>query len=54
MIIYKIAKKKWIKDLSGTGAKITGGRWNPKRLSCFILRINFLFGYFRKINSRRF
>jgi RES domain-containing protein len=30
MIIYKIAKKKWIKDLSGTGAKITGGRWNPK------------------------
>ncbi len=32
MIVFRIAKKKWIKDLSGIGAKLTGGRWNPKGL----------------------
>ncbi len=30
MIVYRIAKKKWIDDLSGIGSKLTGGRWNPK------------------------
>ena len=30
MIVYRIAKEKWIKDLSGIGAKLTGCRWNPK------------------------
>jgi RES domain-containing protein len=30
MILYRIAKKKWAKDLSGIGAKLSGGRWNPK------------------------
>jgi RES domain-containing protein len=32
MIVFRIAKKRWVKDLSGVGAKITGGRWNPKGL----------------------
>ncbi len=30
MRIYRIAKQKYIKDLTGIGAKTVGGRWNPK------------------------
>ncbi len=33
MIVYRIARKEHIHDLSGTGARITGGRWNPKGLA---------------------
>ncbi|MBT8180321.1 MAG: RES family NAD+ phosphorylase [Eudoraea sp.] len=32
MIVFRIAKEKWITDLSGIGAKLSGGRWNPKGL----------------------
>ena len=30
MIVYRIAKKEYIDNLNGNGAKSTGGRWNPK------------------------
>ncbi len=30
MLVYRIAKQEFIKDLTGIGAKTVGGRWNRK------------------------
>ena len=33
MIVFRISKKAHIKDLSGIGAGLYGGRWNPKGIN---------------------
>ncbi|MBI4764412.1 MAG: RES family NAD+ phosphorylase [Deltaproteobacteria bacterium] len=33
MILFRIAKTEFIRDLSGTGPRLYGGRWNPRGMS---------------------
>ncbi len=33
MIVYRIARSVWAEDLSGAGARLHGGRWNPKGMA---------------------
>jgi len=34
MIVYRLAAKDYIRDRTGTGARLFGGRWNPVGHSC--------------------
>ncbi len=61
MEVYRIAKKKYLNDLSGMGAKINGGRWNregmqmlytSEHLSLAVLEV--LANQFRKKIDKRF
>jgi len=33
MIVFRLCRSAWKEDLSGQGAKITGGRWNSKGIA---------------------
>jgi RES domain-containing protein len=34
MIVFRIGKTKYAKDLTGEGARLNGGRWNHKLIAC--------------------
>lgn len=45
MFVYRISNKEYIRDLSGTGAAIFGGRWNPKGLNMVYTAGNIALAY---------
>jgi RES domain-containing protein len=45
MLVYRIAKKEFIEDLSGTGAALYGGRWNPKGINMVYTAGNIALAY---------
>lgn len=45
MLVYRIAKKEYVEDLSGTGAALYGGRWNPKGINMVYTAGNIALAY---------
>ena len=45
MLVYRIAKKEFVQDLSGTGAALYGGRWNPKGIGMIYTAGNIALAY---------
>ena len=45
MLVYRISKKEFIKDLTGFGAAMYGGRWNPKGISLVYTAGNIALAY---------
>ena len=37
MLLYRIGKTKYARDLTGVGAKLNGGRWNHEGIPCIYL-----------------
>lgn len=40
MLLYRIGKTKYARDLTGMGAKMNGGRWNNEGIPCIYLAEN--------------
>lgn len=45
MLVYRISKKEYIHDLTGIGAALHGGRWNPKGLNLLYTAGNIALAY---------
>lgn len=45
MLVYRISKREYINDLSGIGAGLYGGRWNPKGMNLVYTAANIALAY---------